>query len=144
MESGMSGTARTGEAPPVLQLGFPKRHDIFRWLVGLLAYARKFRGRRDFPSLDNSAWHLFLYKLSKRCSCFEELAFDWVGPYPRCRQFPELKAAFLFISHGVSPAFDRLTVLELFLDRYRNYIETCDEIPPDEAVRIAEECGFWG
>lgn len=68
--SGMQGVQ------PVPQLGFSKRHDMFRWLVGLMAYAGESRGRRDFPSLNNPVWHMFLYKLSKRCSCFEELAFD--------------------------------------------------------------------
>ena len=127
---------------PVLAAG--ERLSILKLLAGFMAYAAM-RGKQDFPTFDDTAWHKLLFRireLKETYPCFSFLSFNWNGPYPKCREFLEFNLGFSLMCSPTSLMFDRVVLNEPF-SRYAEYFKVCTEVPPDLVLHIAEECGFW-
>ena len=68
------------------------------------------------PFKEEAPWHLLFYELKKtpaiagKPTFFEELRFDWDGPYPRCQELSEFIQALHWtgsITVG-NPSYDRI------------------------------------
>ncbi len=100
--------------------------DFIKELVALLHNQNV-----SIPFENESPWHELFYKLKKdperanSLAFFENLQFDWDGPYPKCQELSDFLHA-LHWNASVSvlnPSFDSITLLDDIAELWMKRVE---------------------
>jgi hypothetical protein len=106
--------------------------DFVKELVALLH-----KEKINIPFEDESPWHELFYELKKyperaeSFAFFENLQFDWDGPYPKCQELSDFLHA-LHWNASVSaqnPSFDSITLID---DIAELWMKRVDELADEE------------
>lgn len=109
----------------------------------------------QLPFKNQQPWHALFYDLTKivdvgKPKFFDELIFDWDGPYPKCQALSEFLSALHFTA-SVSARNPKFDTISLEQTTARRWCEQADHDEPDlkafltSAVeRAASEFGAAG
>jgi len=106
--------------------------DFVKELVALLH-----KDKVNIPFEDESPWHELFYELKKdperagSLMFFENLQFDWDGPYPKCQELSDFLHALHWNASvsALNPRFDSITLID---DIAELWIKRVDELTPEE------------